>query len=91
MKSSSISSWGLSPGQPMGVSISTGYSGSKPQAPAAGNLLADNFKATSSNKPPTISLIPNQQIPVNSTTGKISFSIDDSDTPVRELIVTATS
>ena len=91
MKSSSISSWGLSPGQPMGVSISTGYSGSKPQAPAAGNLQADNFKATSSNKPPTISLIPNQQIPVNSTTGKIPFSIDDSDTPVKELVVTATS
>ena len=91
MKSSSISSWGLSPGQPMGVSISTGYSGSKPQAPAAGNLQADNFKATSSNKPPTISLIPNQQIPINSTTGKIPFSIDDSDTPVKELVVTATS
>lgn len=91
MKSSSISSWGLSPGQPMGVSVSTGYSGSKPQAPAAGNLQADNFKATSSNKPPTISLIPNQQIPINSSTKKIPFDIDDSDTPVKELVVTATS
>ncbi len=91
MKSSSIASWGLSPGQPMGVSISTGYSGSKPQAPATGNLQADNFKATSSNQPPTISSIPNQQLPINISAVKIPFNIDDSDTPVKELVVTATS
>ncbi len=43
------------------------------------------------NTPPTISDIPNQIVPQNSSTGPLPFTVGDAQTPAGSLVVTATS
>ncbi len=46
---------------------------------------------TPTNAPPSISQINDQEIDEDSTTGAISFTVEDEDTPSNELVVTAVS
>ena len=52
-------------------------------------IATDSF--AQQNSAPKISDIPDQTIPVSSTTGSIKFTIDDVETPAAELRLTATS
>ena len=46
---------------------------------------------TSGNVPPTISLVENQTIPINSSAGPINFTVDDEETPAANLLISGSS
>jgi hypothetical protein len=46
---------------------------------------------TGGNRPPSISLIPNQTITQGASTGPLSFTVTDTETPAEDLVVTGSS
>jgi hypothetical protein len=68
------------------------------QSAGEGTVYVDNLKIgtaftdiAGANTSPTISSIPQQNIPANASTGPISFTVGDAETPAGSLTVTATS